>query len=119
MKAEELRIGNLFIEKYSKDIMRVIELTEANIVFDGIQLGKWQAEPILLTEEWLVKLGFTCLDFIHDGIEDNGYHEPKKDFSLDRNFQFDEYYKTIDLEYVHQLQNLYFVLTGEELEFKK
>lgn len=69
-------------------------------------------EPIPLTEEWLLKLGFNkeecfyilkgvCLEDEYDGR-----------YRLDG--QSDCFIK-----HVHQLQNLYFALTSVELEVKK
>lgn len=68
-------------------------------------------DPIPLTEEWVKrsrfkfkKLGFNNLS-ISVGLIGGEIH-----------FVIDRYY--VKLEYVHQLQNLYFALCGEELEIK-
>ena len=67
-------------------------------------------KPIPLTEEWLLKFGF----------ERNGKKLTfwKIDLVEDEEgiFSFDESRIYIDIKYVHQLQNLYFALTGEELK---
>jgi hypothetical protein len=70
-------------------------------------------EPIPLTEEWLLKFGFEW--------KNHGLH---KDNWVIRQFGGDwtiflsneKYNFDIKLCYVHQLQNLYFALTGEELK---
>ncbi len=71
------------------------------------------AKPIPLTEEWLVKLGFVKL--INDLFEIGLYHYNAKEqrfyYSKDQDNEID--YAVV--EHVHQLQNLYFALTGEEL----
>lgn len=75
-------------------------------------------EPIRLTEEWLVRFGFECCDL------DEVY------FLKDVDIQFWDHNNTFhfvsnhgllntELKYVHQLQNLYFALTGEDLVLKE
>lgn len=121
MKSTEIRIGNLFIEKYSNDIMKVIELTETNIIFDGVQLGKWQAQSIPLTEDWLLKLGFEHdrneywmieHEYIHFLIFVNSINKMIYHFT---DVERRQYHTTKEIKHVHQLQNLYFALTDEEL----
>ncbi len=79
-------------------------------------------EPIKLTDEWIQKFGFNYKDgaaeygeerkngvnlYIHD--EDPGYFH----FRMG-NFEG----QPTEIKWVHQLQNLYFSLTGEELIIK-
>lgn len=74
-----------------------------------------QITPIPLTEEWLVKFGFEKQMF-----------EPCNTYSKNRILidwrvvgnRFEEYFYKTEVKYVHQLQNLYFALTGEELTIK-
>ena len=125
MKAQELRIGNTFIEKYSNTIIHVTGLTDTGIYFTGSFEGKWQAEPIKLTEEWLLKLGFyKWVDekdiFSNDHLS---LYLMDKDFDVEAG----EWYVGNDnrsnagcyclrkIKYVHQVQNLYFALTDREL----
>jgi len=78
--------------------------------------GGWvdldEIEFIPLTEEWVLKLGFKnktiyikgiCLYLVNEGMS-GGFQ--------DNEYGINEY---VDIKYVHQLQNLYFALTGEEL----
>lgn len=90
---------------------------------------------IPLTEEWLLKFGFEKDDsnvyFIPDvkTIIEGFDAEPLFDFGISRNDKgefiitngagLDEYVVSKPFLYVHQLQNLYFALTGTELELKK
>ena len=53
IKANELRIGNLFIEENSNKIIEVIGLDKKTVEFSGKFLYQCQAKPIPLTEEWL------------------------------------------------------------------
>ncbi len=100
MEAKELRIGNWVTENG-----RLIH------IHDGFGIDHaYNFEPIPLTEDWLLKFGFELKNW---GIK-VWY---LKGFEIDQNF----YLKGIDwgvrFKYVHQLQNLYFALTNEELEF--
>ena len=117
MKPNELRIGNLFIEEKSKKIIEVIGLEKNRIIFSGMFLEKWQAEPIILTHEWLIKFGF---------IHDNNWHYYLGENPITRDYllsicwidgdQFPFYRNGFfKIKYVHELQNLYLALTKEEL----
>jgi hypothetical protein len=108
MEANELRIGNyvytgnLVVKSYSAD--GLYNLTR-NIEDDNSKIT-----PIPLTEEWLLNFGLS---------KNNGYpYKFLNGFIKIRNgFYFYKYYHLdIELKYVHQLQNLYFALTGEELK---
>ena len=123
MKAKELRIGNLFIDKYSKQIISVLELLRSgNIVFDFECYGMWEAEPIPLNKEWLLKFGF---QFYIGWDEMEFWCLPKDKDNSDRF----ELYETLQgfeapsgkiIKEVHTLQNCYFFheLSGEELIIK-
>jgi hypothetical protein len=134
MKSNELRLGNLFQEKNSKEIIEVIGLEKSRIIFSGMFLDNWQAEPIPLTEEWQKKLGVKIdgfgnfLDFKVGEKEFRINFYGNKTVSINSilaltlpreigpvsvlNFPVDA-----AVEYVHQLQNFYFAFTGEELNF--
>jgi len=139
MEANELRIGNLIqlfrrpsdMKKTPHKVRSIfwhddgyycIELDDLFIVntLAGI-------EPIDLTEEWLLKLGFTK-SISPDG--DDNYHIMNKDgFSTDFTVEhwtntqkhskyhnhFHIYGARRNIKYVHELQNLYYALTGKEL----
>lgn len=113
MEANELRIGN-----FVGDIGNI-----PYQVYPQTILSLWQMEisgkipldvnPIPLTEEWLVKFGFTkslangtiyCKARFMEIIYDSDIY---LSFSGNRG--------KLNIKHVHQLQNLYFALTGEEL----
>jgi len=76
-------------------------------------------KPIPLTEEWLTKFGFTeaMYDYtVHTGEFYNNKIGLLKIVGGDK-YQLSMASKNlmVVIEYVHQLQNLYFALTGEEL----
>jgi hypothetical protein len=124
MKASELRIGNYFIEEKRNELIKVIEISESKIFFSGDFKGKWHAKAIPITEEWLLNLGFEeiynsefRLKFDHITHREIGFYFSKVEDKLMQGFRFYGHY--IKVEHVHQLQNLYFALTGEELTLKK
>lgn len=131
MKAQELRIGNLlmFNDKpiainagFIHDLdysLKNPEREDANCFTD--------LSPIELTEEWMIKFGFMCkrpnnftLEF---GIKIKPWNylsleESTTKWYCDINYTYKDEHSCItlpDVKYVHQLQNLYFALTGKEL----
>ena len=118
MKSNELRIGN-WVEQPNNGVTRVTAiLNDLQIKTETGYVDKY-CMPIPLTEEWLLKFGFE-LD-----IEDGGYQKGKYKVSVSDEgclfFIYIGYYpeEIAEFKYVHQLQNLYFALTGEELELKE
>ena len=130
MKANELRVGNL-LNDYVKN-ERIVYVNGIDSSWDIIWVNYANAtgiyaraiaqiKPIPLTEEWLLKFGFNEDDgdfFIERGRQgfivekaqdDDLLIVYREDVGLQYNF-------LMFIEYVHQLQNLYFALTGEELE---
>ena len=120
IQANELRIGNC-VKLNNSDTTLVPRDFQRYCKSFGIFE---EFEPIKLSEEWLLKAGFEKDDTGVD-IFDQDYCEwYQKEFpvigilsqSSDKSYIFDENTDTLRLKYVHQLQNLYFALTGEELE---
>jgi hypothetical protein len=111
MKSTELRIGNYVNNKGRFDIVTCLEYVtnEDFINVRGQYYECFIPEPIPLTEEWLLKMG---------GVKrpSNFYFIKRLKFDINTGgvvrFIFDG--KCTYLDYVHQLQNLYFALTGEE-----
>lgn len=111
IKANELRKGNLI--RWSGHIVSVNTGSE-------IDLMHAMAFPIDLTPEWLERLGFEKQD---DGscniqIGSTIYLEFSRDMvcSVTPGIWFDYVCRTkSEIKYLHQLQNLYFGLTGEEI----
>jgi hypothetical protein len=122
MKANELRIGNFLLKNNM-----VIECDSYSISsIENYENRAKEYEPILLTEGWLEKFGF------YDDIEYDDYLEMKiKNDDWDRILtvkkfdnhfmvgnRFGEWVVLGQCKYIHQLQNLYFALTGKELTIK-
>jgi len=130
MKAGELRIGNYVHMDMSIDDIEVIRLRIGDLASFAIEAR--ELYPIQLTEEWLLKFGFIEVKrHTHDFeevfygksiIKDSPNHYEQLVISLPLGnieigeFNIEEsYLMNIDMKYVHQLQNLYFALTNEEL----
>jgi hypothetical protein len=111
MKASELRIGNWGHSGITKEDF-IIEAHDIVNISGGFDNGKVQ--PIPLTEEWLVKFGFVK--------NNSGFYEQKR-FTYHPEYGWKilsqwikGWVNVAEIKYVHQLQNLYFALTGEELK---
>ena len=121
MKATELRIGNwvIFNPDNGEFIVSEINCFGSNNLING--LNAEDISPIPLTEEWLVKFGIPktidwvwldseyciTLEFVNVcGQDTNGRYEIWVYFDNALLKQ---------VEYVHQLQNLYYTLTGKEI----
>ena len=126
MKANELRIGNLV--SYHEKISIVHGITDPDygngihIHYERTCIGCEEEliDPIQLTEEWLYSLGFVdykCKDDVEAYISDIFIYVNNCQIRLlecgENTFLLNEDRK--GLLYVHQLQNLYFALTGNEL----
>ncbi len=117
VKATELRIGNYLLDnKYKEADSWIAELSGWDI--DNYSNNKC-FDAIPLTPEILEKFGFekSGLYWIKKdnwiriwewGIVDVSYHTER----LGGDYED----RAIEIKYLHQLQNLYFALTGEELE---
>ncbi|HEY4288258.1 MAG TPA: hypothetical protein VGN00_14235 [Puia sp.] len=127
IKASELRIGNL-IEGKRGEVLTVsgsmIDLLSRK---DGDPRGTVdeRVEPIPLTEEWLERIGFIKGTAMTDRkvFYSSGSHSVIHSVNLSGSVMIhragDKMVLDSHIEYVHQLQNLYFALTGEELTIKE
>ena len=103
---KELRIGNWVINSILKKKVKVSCHTFTEIIeLDG------QYSPIPIDEKWLKDFGFPFEETINAWT--NGYYDIL--INNNRKFIIDEIYNCPEIEYVHQFQNLYFVLTGKKL----
>jgi hypothetical protein len=147
MEIKELKIGNCLHYKNTNDIA-IVELIHKKHFDCRDEYGSFTPngnyQPIPLTEEWLLKFGFKkhgayefyfdilnyeTSNFFDEHIEKTNlqfyiYNEHKIEVKIDidaTNVEGEFEGKTLFLkhiQYVHQLQNLYFALTNEELTWK-
>lgn len=107
MEAKELRIGN-WIEKEGK----IYQATALTIFCCG-KLHK----PIPITEEWLKKFGFNYPSKEWASIGMFGIRVPLFDYFVYGHPKvLDGQTFPLECRYIHQLQNLYYSVTGEELQ---
>ena len=121
MKANELRIGNWYVHP-----MTPTKAPSKMLDIDFISGFTEQFKPIPLTEEWLLKFGYKHFQSEHiysewalviDGILK--YKIFQSSYTGVETFTFPNSNKPVTLKHVHQLQNLYFALTGNELTIKE
>jgi hypothetical protein len=116
INAKELRLGNWMKRSYNGEYVQV-QLIASN---------KSDCKPIELTEDILIKCGFQKLSF-NDGrclfklnefyIEQRGLQFNRVEVNDAGNQIWYVGGKTT-CDHVHQLQNLYFALNGEELNIE-
>ena len=135
MKVKELRIGNYINGIYDQDnelseICRVVAMDETGSLLDyqiwvesesSNHEFYYEFNPILLNAEWLEKFGFIKNGILYE-------KEKHSQFALKEwivggitewiIFWGDSILHKIEPKYIHELQNLYFVLTGEDLKIK-
>jgi ribosomal protein L33 len=131
MEVSELRIGNYIYKRSNRNEPLKVDIQ----LFTTVCRMPTFYKPVPISEEWLLKLGFIKSDEdlfelslptdrsqelfvfeiwtrIETGMVINigvtqGSHPDQTDVGLNH------------IKYVHQLQNLYFAITGEELEVKE
>lgn len=123
MKASELRIGNLCYYHVDDpiegeyDVLNTIDYEDIRILFG--ECGE-AFRPIIIDHDWLSKFGFVK-EGLHYAM---GVHQMlfsglmKLTFNSSLQkwvFSIGRYKDITRLQYVHQLQNLYYALTNTEL----
>lgn len=143
IKANELRIGNLVLGNGIGKVSTIaqefklepfyIEVEDSEEMFT--QYYEQEIAGITLTKEWLLKFGLKSFD---SGYMRSYYSGDTGDEIYGRGFCVSiddenncywclttveygdsDWRSILELKYVHQLQNLYFALTGEELTIKE
>lgn len=125
LKTTELRIGNIItIDGGIYEVVNIskssfgIELVEEST---GMRTNGGRRNPIEITKEWLIKLGFyeilkDAFRFETFDIEFLHFHNERSCFFITSMCLWDV---EIHVQYVHQLQNIFFILTGKELTHQK
>jgi hypothetical protein len=128
IKENELRIGNYINSPYGG----ASEITEIGYEECGYYIrprgshsGYYidsHCSPIPLTDRWLIKLGFnydTCTRWFGIDTEDSYFHLRKKRGGYVFIFCLDGVYREKIFKSVHELQNFFYALYGEELTIKQ
>ena len=123
MKVNENRVGNWVMGNAPYQL----DLNAMSLNASYLKMGKEPYyKPIPLTEEWLVKFGWKR----RVNHEERNLFDSTGRLGIDMQLGGDyyigyfvvlysHYIKRINIKYVHQLQNLYHALTGEELTIKQ
>jgi hypothetical protein len=130
MKLNELRIGNYIKLMMNDEEFAMVQVTLNDL--DAVDNKKGVYEPLPLKEDWLLKHGFFVENFdyaipiseckvvwltlIPQDEECTAYSVCVTQTDKDEE---DQTAFLSDISYVHQVQNLYFALTGKELEHEQ
>lgn len=129
IKTNDVRIGNLFIEKTSGILLVVsginAETNEIQFACHDKKMisaipDKWEAEAIPLNFKWCELLGLTQTR-AGDGYQGGQGYEYKKDRFIISSAEGSFYLNggNVRMKYVHELQNVYYFNTDKkELKIK-
>ncbi len=138
MKASELRIGNYInslgqqfndenqFKGWNNYVVKVDIDVLKNIFIEN---KDFKYSPVPLNEEYLLKFGFEkylsgfklakSIPYTEIKITKKGFYTDTELYNYELSYnQSNRSILYISIFYIHQLQNLYFALTGEELEIK-
>lgn len=119
MRAKYLRIGNYCQDQTTGALLKVDSLTDMSFGFYVVDRSKyplpknWKAGYIPISEDWLIKFGFKRKPeddsefFVKDTFSGCFYDE-WGDFELTD-------YEKAPCRCIHELQNLFYAITGKEL----
>jgi hypothetical protein len=119
MNAKELRIGNYINNEQRTEVIDGIDLyrVQCHLLSDKTRETLYEVplkliKPIPLTEEWLLKFGF-----LSNPYKDR-YEKGDIDIECNKTRGKTELWLSgfPYIKHIHQLQNLYFALTNEELK---
>lgn len=132
IQANELRIGNYVYDLdrenpyyYTVEQIRSKQYCDSSEEPNDEIIGKIEGSkdgyydivpsPIPLTEEWLVRFGFDTFRSINS--DPKTFYNDRFDYGIEIYQDGSIWFEKLRLiKHVHQLQNLYFALTGQELK---
>lgn len=126
LKVKDLRVGNYIYSSLTESVVevstKVLRLMESEIRVKGETTYK----GVPITEDILLKCGFSRglyidnLFFTKLDIVNGDYSEIIIDMSdcLEVHLDINNFSIKVECKYLHQLQNLYYSVTGKELEVK-
>lgn len=125
MKAKELRIGNWVQDEH--EVVQYVyrlwkggaELSENEDGSGDIDYEEDEIFGIPISEKWVIKLGFKDVSNSvekHFVIDDFNWYSSLNEVIVELDNGLSEHTLWTDCKHVHELQNLFFALTGNELK---
>lgn len=105
IQINELREGNIIARRSSINIQIVVDVE----ILKKVKRIPWLFVGIPITQAELEKFGFELKD-----AGDFGHYYSLEDFDLNQDYQPIDF-DCDEIKYVHQLQNVYFIIKGKEL----
>jgi hypothetical protein len=125
--SNELRIGNYVLCEGQLERLAMInnktsaiEVEKANVDEKG-EIGFSNIQPVLLTDDILRQCGFIYHDYFKFWQLIVGKDELRSEMDIDRDYNIIDFMRRPLVKKVsslHQLQNIYFMLKGQELLFQ-
>jgi hypothetical protein len=122
MNAKDLRIGNFWDtgDFYGIDRVESYNIYQLSLMEKGSTVADFyhHVKPIPLTEEWLLEFGFEAFRYNFRKDLDSFcmiYDLKTNTFYINDGDGYEGANILKKIQYVHQLQNLYWCLCGEEL----
>lgn len=132
MEAKNFRIGNFVNAGFKNEKKRSTHEMTGSCILDlyaNAEKGVFKYDPIPLTDEWINKFGFddaeykkgyTGVEFRTNMILDFVLTKPEFMGKWQDYYAYDlGQHRFVPLNYVHQLQNLFFAITSTELTVKQ
>lgn len=121
MTTKELRIGNYLLYEGDRIQVTNIAAKSINLTFEGITVVSWipieEVEPIPLTTQIIERLGFRYRYNTYP-YKDSEYRITKANGRFFLTF-IQDHKRLVEVFFVHQVQNLIYSLTGEEISFRR
>jgi hypothetical protein len=125
LDSHEIRLGNTYKVEMGDGTCKssLINLEDLSNLLDDDLDDYYQAME--LDEVWLIKLGFEYDEHYNNYVikakgyyNSVGYNDEDGDWYYNNDRSNAGCYYITSIQYVHQLENLYFAMTGEELTYK-
>lgn len=121
MKAQELRIGNYLEYQLEHCDWDLNTVDAEDIMYLSKKPTDHNYRTIKLNQQWLMELGFEKHEITKEGNQiwrktnDEGFFDLEHIIS----YYFGKQMYSVRVEFVHELQNLYFAIFKKELTTKK
>lgn len=119
MEAKNLRIGNFVSDVNASNsfFAKVKKLDYSRCYYGQFHSAYSDLKPILITEDWLIKFGFDLVVKEGNQGEFRVYQFNEITYNTNHGWWW-KHQLTVQPKYVHEFQNLFFTITGMELELK-